>query len=370
MRCTVTLAAVLAMVTAFSATAGTTFSDPTSINILERWNPDGSYYYAQTTNTSHLWSRAQWYKSHVSGLYGGIPSEGVIAKIEFDKPMQLDHLTLLWRDIGHTPTSWEIHDQNGLIVADTRDLEDVEGFLRDRLYTIDPLRAPSTYLEFRSSNTSIHKVVDMLRFGAYLAPGKDIVIDGTYNVFRQEVPKGKMSVKTYRGLVGSLAASDFDTTALTDGEINGFNCYDAGAIEWTFSQPYTFTGGLIAKYEDFHNVMIKGLTLEVWDDVAEDWITVYTATTLEPIMDPDTGLQAVDPDTGLLLFDPIPGTNSGFLVFTQQATGSKVRMSWLDTGGGGGREITEFQLFGRAIPEPVTVTLLALGGLALLRRRR
>jgi len=63
--------------------------------------------------------------------------------------------------------------------------------------------------------------------------------------------------------------------------------------------------------------------------------------------------------------------------------GSEIRMSWSDSGdvgvdgqgrptinGGAGRELNSFQLFGAAIPEPATMSLLVLGGLAMLRRRR
>ena len=60
--------------------------------------------------------------------------------------------------------------------------------------------------------------------------------------------------------------------------------------------------------------------------------------------------------------------SGGYFDLPFNAIGSGIRLTLVDSGGGG-NWINDIQLFGRPIPEPVTLTLLALGGVVLLRRR-
>ena len=55
-----------------------------------------------------------------------------------------------------------------------------------------------------------------------------------------------------------------------------------------------------------------------------------------------------------------------------RATGDAVKdaENWWINSGSHSFGLTEFQAFASPIPEPMTMSLLALGGLALLRRRR
>ncbi|MCL2700217.1 MAG: discoidin domain-containing protein [Phycisphaerae bacterium] len=59
----------------------------------------------------------------------------------------------------------------------------------------------------------------------------------------------------------------------------------------------------------------------------------------------------------------------GYFDLSEGIIGTAIMLTMVD-GGGSANYINEVQLFGAPIPEPVTMSLLALGGLALLRRRR
>jgi len=59
----------------------------------------------------------------------------------------------------------------------------------------------------------------------------------------------------------------------------------------------------------------------------------------------------------------------GYFALPEGTSGTAIKLTMLDTGGGS-NFICDIQLFGAPVPEPMTMSLLALGGLALLRRRR
>ena len=388
MRCTWTLVMVLAVLASSSAVAGMNFTYPEQINILERWNPDGSYGYAE--EGSRRLSTAQLFRPYNAGLYGWLPDEGITAKVIFDVPVTLDHLVMQWRDRwDHVPDTWAIYDQNGLIASGSRGT--VTEFVAAPItYNVwaDPAnpgtpRAPSTYLEIVTSGSSDGgaqnvKYSDMIRFEAYLPVGSTVVMDGTFNIFREEVAKNNAAIvnglpatmTTNAGYLDPRTEYDGgdrlrgDVARLTTGAFSPFDCgqywvkppvgegeeeySSAGWIEWTLSQPYTLVGAQVMKFDYNAGNQIKDFMLKIYDDEADDWVTVFAQ---------------ADMYGGYVVFRDEEG-------LPVEVTGSKVLMSWGDIRRGGGVEITEFQLFGRAIPEPATMSLLALGGLALRRRRR
>jgi len=367
-----------------SAVAGPNFSDPTSINLLERWNTNGTYYYEQAHNTANPLSLATvWkgacgmYQSGISGMripngafdgtFDGDP--GVYGKVVLGAPTELGKVEIGWRDFGHTPDWWEIWDDNGLIATGYKSDITTWATIGDRTwsYTIDDGRV-STYLEIRTPNVTPFSIVDILYMGAYLSPDSaqarnGLAIDGTFNIFREEAPPGgeaKMTVTTgrYDDTKSPLALTNiakmYDATPndgawfnLGFGDTPASSEGSAGWIEFAFSQEYAFTGAYITKLENWGD--INGLTLWAFDADLNDWGIVF-----EPS---DLGEEV----TSVAV--------SGYLSFKASVTSDRFMMTWDDSYSGGGREITEFQLFGKAIPEPATMSLLALGGLALLRRR-
>ena len=392
MRCTIALAvvwAVLVSPVAMAAGDFVPFTDASQINILERWNPNGSYYYSQVKHPNlRVLSDAVCYRAAVAGMYTanlsgvtGTP-EGTII---FNEPMPVDRLMLQWRDLNHTPTEWWIYDLNdNLIATGTRDRVDSEGaalpWLATRNYTVADgtlltKGASITGLKIVTTKTSGNNCMDLSRIGAYLAPGSRVEMDGSFNIFREEVPKNAASVAETGNKTMTVETSRVDSTktALTQAQL-GFITDDkldgnrpglgfAGEIIWEFSQEYTFTGAFLSRLEDNNNAIV-GVSIAVFDETIGtdgDWVTVFYPKNITA--------------TGYLVFlDPTDPEGKRLL----EVTGKKVRLSWADSlsgsdnNPGGGREINEFQLFGYipVIPEPATMTLLALGGLALLRRRR
>jgi len=354
MRMVLSFTAVLVVLAACPALAGVTyatFSDPTHVNLLERWNADGSYYYATDSNVPSrpLW-RAQVFKGAEGAFHGGMPAEGIDGTYDLGQTMPLGEVSLLWRDAGHTPSTWTIYavydDERGSVPIVTGKVDDlyIDGRFNGRWsYTIPGgLSASALRIIAPGDNGN----VDLPSFGAYLSPGNSLAMDGTFNIFYEENYRDKTARDN--GLPGTMTVvaerggSAIDASTLTDLGTDGFNCYAKGSVEWTLSQAYTFVGAYLSKYTDRDDVPVMGLTIDVHNGT--QWVNVYTS--------PAEGFHT-----------------SSYLSFTE-VTGSKVRMSWEDTEWGGGREISEFQLFGYiAVPEPATMGLLVLGGLALLRRR-
>ena len=383
-----------------SALAGVNFSDPTSINLLERWNGK-TYYYEETCNTPNSLSMATIWKAGVGGLYtpnlagsrlpDGIPvwsfydptgvsenipgmsdnTPGAYGKIMLDVPTGLGKVHVGWRDYNHTPEWWEIWDDNGFIARGYKD--EVTGWDNNKdphlwTYTISDPNRVSAYLEIRTSSVSNNGFVDVRSIGAYMAADSDrakagLAIDGTFNIFREATPT-LVSTGRYNNPSDPMRGlSEADIARMFEGNAYDFNPgFDGGDssgwIEWKLSQEYLLTGAYITKLENHGD--LTGLKLWAYDpehiDNVDGWVLVF-----EPS---DLGNY---PGTN----DPIHSVfETGYLPLKGSVTSDRFMMTWDNTASGGGREITQFQLFGKAIPEPATMTLLALGGLALLRRRR
>jgi len=413
MRFMVTLAVILAVVAAPATLAETYyFSDPTSINLLERWNwvssgvvadrPDdnpsgnplynrawnGNYYYYATAG--NYGDKPMWGSQEIRGaegaLHGGMPGPGTyydeVAEMwktgtqvpgsnlvlpnggawgtfTLGETRLVGKLTITWRDIAHTPDQWWILDQTGAPVAQGTKADlyvggVIGGTLKDNWKNVEYLFPSGIHvstLTFAAPRTD-QTLCDLPGFGAYLAnvPDVRLAMDGTFNIFREEAPLGldengqpkpmKMTVDASPGFLGSAGN-------LYDGkESPNFNGGEGpGWVEWTFSREYTFTGALITMQSDSIGGDLTNYMQELTFEV--DGVTVYPATNVY--------------STRYVEFRDALGN---------LVTGDTLKMSWTK-GGGGGREMMELQLFGMApIPEPATMTLLALGGLAMLRRGR
>jgi hypothetical protein len=147
-------------------------------------------------------------------------------------------------------------------------------------------------------------------------------MDGTYNVFYEENP----------------APTGFNSSLWTNLIADRLNPGNANSTTWAFTGRYKFTGAYMS-HEIFTKNM-EGAKIEI----SEDGTTWNTA------------------------FGPAD-FGQGYMVFNQAYWGKYARLSWADSGVGGGEEIHEFQLF-VYVPEPSSaLAMLGIGGL-LARRRR
>jgi hypothetical protein len=304
------------------AYAGTTFTDPTAVNLLERWNPDGTYYYT-VTQSNGTPQNAEIFKP---GGYGAWrfhhgTSTDKWARFTFPEPIVLGRLMTQWRNNSESPYNYTFYDQNGIIYADTSGPYDST----IRYHTLPAGREPSTYLEVRSSpGNTPNGHWDCMRIGAYAAAGQPLGFDGTFNIFYEEQ--------------GKFIRTGYNCPSWTDLSSSFLSPGNANSVTWQFSQSYGFVGAYLTHLTDTYALMGARF------DVSADGINWLTARPAGDIL------------------------GSTYVSFPNFLGGNYLRLSWADSGSGSGREISEIQIF--AVPEPATaLMLLAVTGVVLLRRR-
>ena len=328
-----------------------TFSDPTVVNLLQKWSTDGTWMIGAQGNhngnsigTQDL-QRAVVFARYAAGWRVNINQNSVISvTYTFPSPVTIDTVSLSFFEAGHMPSTANCvtfsFDRGDDVIVDCRLVTTADnGAVR---YPISERTVTSMTVTFNPAVTGNNGVFELDGIGAYLAKGQSLAIDGTYNVFYQE------SSQTAEG-TGSFANAWkwADCSGDTVAQPNG----GPGLAEWHFSQDYTFYGAHITY---MMSNILRGAQVWVSDDEGLTW---------RPMIALD-----VDEEGNEIPFN----WKQSYQSFAEPLTGSWVRLTWEDSSVGSS-EITSFQLFGAAIvpvPEPATMSLLALGGLALLRRRR
>lgn len=322
------------------------FSNPTTVNLLEKWNTDGTYGLTTSTSNGTL-ADSQKYKGAGDGTNNWRFSPGnntVVARFTFDQPRKIDRLFIQWRNNDESPYNYTWSDQNGLIVSQNYFVADNQFGAGNFGNSTDTFAArTSNWIELRSTPQAVptaplnevtpNGTWDVPKIGAYLTAGEALAIDGTRNIFYQE--NGAAPASTTGDGSAGLAATFTDHTGDVFGNPNG-----PGSMTWHFTQGYKFYGAYLSHMDD--TFALFGAKVEASSD-GTNWTTMFGPTDF-------TG-------TGYMAFTP----NPGFV--------SWARLSWNPSGTGGGREIREFQLFAQT-PEPASLALLGLGALALLRRKR
>ncbi|MCL2700376.1 MAG: PEP-CTERM sorting domain-containing protein [Phycisphaerae bacterium] len=278
----------------------------------------------------------------------------ITATYTFAAPVTIDAVSLSFYRPAHMPSAdancvtFSFDSGAPVTVAPIACPDAVPGEIREGAVryaiserTITTMTVTFDYTEFPTGISNGFFELDGI--GVYLAQGQQLAIDGTYNIFHEE-----------NGLL--TMTDDSYANAWRWADCNGANYANppggGGFAEWHFSQAYTFYGGSLTHAFNSGRALF-GAQVWVSDDEGATWTPLIAL--------------GVDDEGDEIPFDW--GFNNQYKSFAEAATGSWVRLTWEDSIIGLS-EITSFQLFGKAIPEPMTMSLLALGGLTLLRRRR
>jgi len=342
---------LVAVCAASSVSAGTlaNFTDPTQVNLLQRWSPvDGSWMITAsgTHNGGNIGSadlqKAMDYPGDGIGWRVTVGEGSVImATYTFAEAVTIDAVSLSFYRAAHMPSPDSVvtfaFDSGAPVIVAPEVCPSGVGAVR---YVI-PQRTTTTMtvtFDYAVWDGTSNGFFELDGIGAYLAPSQSLAIDGTYNIFHEENSQSTL-------VDGSYA------NAWRWADCNGRNYAnppnEAGEAVWHFSQAYTFDGASLTHAFNNADKCLYGAQVWVSND-GKNW----------------TALNA----------DPIAWQRS-YLVFdtalsAEDRTGDWVKLTWGPGSMTGLSEITSFQLFGSAVPEPATMGLLALGGLALPRRRR
>jgi len=358
MRCAFLLATVVAVVAApvvFAADFAT-FSNPTQVNLLQRWDYSGTWMIGAESNLAG--------KSDIQKAFdfpgdergwrvdGGYTKGEVRGTFTFDKPVTIGEVSVVFR-WNHGPNNLTFSFANGDVALGSFTVTPPNGtqgryFLGDQTITlggqtiaVSSLTITSMTISSNPSTSPNGEIWELWSVGAYLAAGQQLGIDGTYNVFNQESPTG-----TWAG--GSEAAKVWAT--LDHSGAGSGNT--AGYAEWHFGQAYEFYGASITPcFEGWNYVEAECYLHDVQILVSNDKGLSWTPLNKDPVALWTRGYLQADGGTPVL--------------------GDWVRLEWKGGGIENFRDISSFQLFGAVpVPEPATMSLLALGGLAMLHRRR
>lgn len=336
-----TLTVIVALGLGAAATASTlTYSDPTKVNLLERWNTSGTYGLSVTTTFPNATTVPRAVEYHTAGYCTRVQTsnDGLTKSVRYtlDQPMVLGKVSLQFRGGLEAPMQYEFWDQVGLLSS----FNASPAYLGSTLYT-DTLSTGrlSTWVELRLPTcTSGNGSAELDYLGVFPAAGQAIPFDGTRSVFAEQRP----------------TPVNFDSTLWTNQVGDRLNPNGPSWTAWHFSQQYRFTGAYLTHEVDSFGLVNAKIEVSADSTNGTDgtWTTAYA-----------TGV-----GSWVSAYGGSVTNGTGYMVFARQPEGTWARLSWDASGSGGGREINEFQLFA-FVPEPASLSLLCLGALAVVRRR-
>jgi len=355
------MAVCLASLLAGGALADVYFSNPSSVNLLERWNSDGTYglqlegtFSAYRHSDSYAWSgnygynellRTVLYACHSAGTGMHFVQAGadidlwVDVTFTFPSPMTVDTFVTSFRDQkSQNPNNYQWLDDKENVLVDVRSATDFTGSAyRTDTSALGPVTTSSvTFRMFIQGmdDRAIFDRAEVIGLGAYLASGQSLAMDGCYNIFYEETNvTGDFDPRWTDHRIGDTGGKPGDAVGKPQ---------QAGSCVWEFSREYELTSMMLANYE--YNRYLAEAKLEISDD-GKTWSDLW-----------------YNEEYHWNINDP-------FIHFAPDMTARFLKLSW--GANSNPVELAEFQLFGKpTIPEPMTMTLLAMGGLALLRRRR
>jgi hypothetical protein len=350
-----------ALTTLFAASTASAavlnFSDPTEVNLLERWNTNGTYALGFDTNSTGMGQhpvRAVIFANGGLGWRINSPQTEDLwwVRYEFDSPMVIEKVSVQFRD-GFGPTAYTFVDDSGQELVSNSSLTNFTGSIT---HTFTP--RTTSAIEFQVPKSAITTdFVEVYQLGAYLAAGQTLQIDGTYNVLYNETPAsrdrngGANDVLNWTDLTNASAAP---TKKIAAGNPKQW-------VEYQFENEYEWVGMYV-------NFLTSGSSSPILDN-AEVYVSETGAS--------GTFIQILAPTD---ITPPSAGSSSLYVPFNNVSNlqTKYIRIFWDNFGGLPSSDITEIQLFGRLIgpdvapvPEPASVMGLAMGTVMLgLRRRR
>lgn len=322
-----------------------TYAAPQTLNLLSRWNPDGSY--GWTYSEVDTWGGALGAVNFSAPGSSWRTNRGdYVASLEWDfgANVTLDQFEVTWRARDHSPDNYRILDGAGNVLVSRTDPLRFDGVtFTDNLatpVTTNKLRFEAT-LDTDGSKPWYH-LMELVHIAARPDASQAVPVDGTFNLFRQPYTR----VDGFND--GGLWTDDLPWPGNKPPSSAGFTT-------WRFDQPYNIRGAALPLYDPgWWGRYMANVTIDLSLD-GTTWKRVFT-----------------DADGQWKFLAEAAPRNQGYAVWDSlfaygDLNAQYVRLSW----GANANvvELDEFLLFGGPVPEPAGLALLGLGGAVLLRRR-
>jgi len=314
------------------AGAGTyEFTNPQDVNILYRWNPDGTYGLPITYSGG---DNAQYPFTYPANGMGWRVSKGgsaylAYAEWTFDQAVDLAKLSVQWRAQNHSPNNYRLVGYLGGTPTTLVDASNPSRYAGTQTHDLAaPVTVDKLRLEFTVDTAAAPEfyLAETCGVGAYLAAGQTLLMDGTYNLF--EEPGWTKDTALY----DAWTDRSFGTNGAKPSPAGGSVVYD-------FQREYNILGAAIGQYDSGRYLADAKIELS---KNGTDWTTVFTDANGEW----HYRTEAAPRNLGYVVWD-VPTTNNPDL------NARYLRLSW----GANSNvvEITEFQVFGT---DPVQVAAI------------
>ncbi|OPZ27515.1 MAG: hypothetical protein BWZ02_01613 [Lentisphaerae bacterium ADurb.BinA184] len=389
MNRTVTRLAALATValSLAAAAAPVYFTDPTRVNLLDRWTQSGAYAYSvqhDTESQDPMRALVIWQDAWRFWVGNDYPTaHNIWLQVNFPAGAPgVGRVQYAYLNADHGTDTIAISDQNGTYITESSPgvTTGVGTSGRTHLTGVNTTVAARTgnqYLRYQTTvtketltgdppaynGTTWHNhAIQYLR--AFAAAGENVQMDETgtdtyfsgYSVFYDSnVSNYAITNATHHPSVTASMLSNWLDGNLATMEKQPYGVGEQHT-EWIiipFTQKHNFVGARPVLYDDTRSW--DQLMIEVAMTDAGPWTQVFYT----------DAWRTTTSNMGWADF----GTGDGSV---ESAIGKYVRLSWLTKPGGAYTEVEmrDFQLFTLSIPEPGTFALLAGAGMLVLRRRR
>jgi len=328
------------------------FTNPDDVNVLERWNADGTPY--NLTGSEGIVTGAIDFSSAGMSWAVSKPGSGQTKtgwlEWDFGRDITIGEVGTFWRAANHSPKTYRfLDDTNTVIATSTNPTRFPRG--PDVPTMSGPVTTSKLRLEVDLDNVpgdpNPYFLSQTVHVWAYPVASETVPMDGTHNLFYEP------------GFVRTGGHAGW--TALDMGANGNKPSAAGGTAVYEFTQEYNIIGALIPHYDSGRYLADAKIELSL---DGTSWTTVFTDANGEWHF----RTEASPRNLGYVVWD-VPTEDNPAL------NAKYVRLSWGPNSSV--VELTEFQVFGTEpvkepspIPEPATMALLGIGGIGLLLRRK